>query len=122
MSGRRCNPVAMTVTVCLGYFMALLDTTIVNIAIPDILNDLKASVTESLWVVNSYSLALAALVITTGRLGEVVGQRRMYVAGVAVFTAASLACGVAGSPELLIAARVAQGWVRRCCCRRAWRC
>jgi EmrB/QacA subfamily drug resistance transporter len=101
--------VAITVTVCLGYFMALLDTTIVNIAVPDILNDLDASLTASLWVVNSYSLALAALVITTGRLGDVVGQRGMFVAGVAVFTAASLACGVAGNPELLIAARVVQG-------------
>lgn len=109
MNGRRGSPAAIMVTVCLGYFMALLDTTIVNIAIPDIINDLDASLTGTLWVVNSYTLALAALVITTGRLGDVVGQRSMFVAGVAVFTAASLACGVAGSPELLITARVVQG-------------
>ncbi|KPI06281.1 drug resistance transporter, EmrB/QacA subfamily [Actinobacteria bacterium OK006] len=103
------NPWAILITLSLGFFMTLLDLTIVNIAIPDMGQDLDASLDEILWVVNAYTLALAVLMITAGRLGDLRGKRNLFLAGVALFTLASLACGLARNPAQLIAFRAVQG-------------
>ncbi|HEU5158018.1 MAG TPA: MFS transporter [Streptosporangiaceae bacterium] len=103
------NPWAILLTLSLGFFMTLLDLTIVNIAIPSMVEKLDASLDEILWVVNGYVLVLAVLLITAGRLGDLRGQRNMFIAGVTVFTIASLACGVSQNPAELIAARAIQG-------------
>ena len=95
--------------VSLGFFMTLLDLTIVNIAIPNMITKLHASLDDILWVINAYALVLAVLLITCGRLGDLLGQRKMFFAGVALFTAASAACGLAPSPGFLIAFRAVQG-------------
>ncbi|RIQ36704.1 DHA2 family efflux MFS transporter permease subunit [Jiangella rhizosphaerae] len=89
--------------------MTLLDVTIVNIAIPSMMDELGASLDEILWVINAYVIMLAVLVITAGRLGDLRGQRTMFIIGVAVFTLASLACGLSQGPAMLIACRVLQG-------------
>lgn len=90
--------------------MALLDLTIVNVAIPSIIDGLHASLDQLLWALNAYSLVYAVLLITSGRLGDIAGPRNMFVAGVAVFTAASAASGLSHTPGQLIAARAAQGF------------
>jgi EmrB/QacA subfamily drug resistance transporter len=97
------------VIISLGFFMTLLDLTIVNIAIPNMITKLHASFDDVLWVINAYALVLAVLVITGGRLGDIFGPRTMFAAGVAAFTAASAACGLAPSPGWLIAFRAIQG-------------
>src|SRR5215470_11407176 len=89
--------------------MTLLDLTIVNIAIPNLITNLHASLDDVLWVINAYALVLAVLVITAGRLGDLVGPRIMFTSGIAVFTSASAACGLAPSPGWLIAFRAVQG-------------
>ena len=103
------NPWAVLLVVSLGFFMVLLDLTIVNIAIPNMITKLHASLDDILWVINAYALVLAVLVITAGRLGDLVGPRPMFTVGIAVFTAASAACGLAQTPGQLIAFRVVQG-------------
>ncbi|GAA0356976.1 MFS transporter [Actinoallomurus spadix] len=103
------NPWAILLTLSLGFFMTLLDLTIVNIAMPSMIDKLHASLDEVLWVVNAYVLVLAVLLITAGRLGDLRGQRNLFIAGVAVFTLASLACGISQNPAELIAARAVQG-------------
>ena len=103
------NPWAVLLVVSLGFFMTLLDLTIVNIAIPDMIAKLHASLDDILWVLNAYALVLAVLVITAGRLGDLIGPRPMFTAGIAVFTAASAACGFATSPGWLIGFRAVQG-------------
>jgi len=103
------NPWAVLLVVSLGFFMTLLDLTIVNIAIPNLITKLHASLDDVLWVINAYALVLAVLVITAGRLGDLVGPRIMFTSGIAVFTAASAACGLAPSPGWLIAFRAVQG-------------
>ena len=105
----RDNPWIVLVTVCLGFFMILLDTTIVNVAIASMTEDLGASLDEILWVVNAYVLTFAVLLITSGRLGDMYGPKRLFLAGLALFTAASVACGLAEDPGHLIGSRVAQG-------------
>jgi EmrB/QacA subfamily drug resistance transporter len=109
MTKLRGNPWAVLVVVSLGFFMTLLDLTIVNIAIPNMIDKLHASLDDVLWVLNAYALVLAVLVITAGRLGDLLGPRTMFVAGIAVFTAASAACGFAPDPAWLIAFRAVQG-------------
>jgi EmrB/QacA subfamily drug resistance transporter len=109
MRNLRGNPWAVLVTLSLGFFMTLLDLTIVNIAIPSMIQALDASLDEVLWVVNSYVLVLAVLLITAGRLGDLRGQRNLFALGVAIFTVASLACGLAPNPALLIIFRAVQG-------------
>src|SRR5438874_8121140 len=109
MTKLRGNPWAVLVVVSLGFFMTLLDLTIVNIAIPDMITQLHASLDDVLWVINAYALVLSVLVITSGRLGDLFGQRRLFNIGIAVFTAASAACGLAPSPGWLIAFRAVQG-------------
>src|SRR5580658_1958651 len=103
------NPWAVLVVVSLGFFMTLLDLTIVNIAIPNMILKLHASLDDVLWVLNAYALVLAVLVITAGRLGDLIGPRTMFVAGIAVFTAASAACGFAPDAAWLIGFRAVQG-------------
>jgi EmrB/QacA subfamily drug resistance transporter len=107
--GLRGNPWAVLTLASLGYFMTLLDLTIVNIAIPNMIANLHASLGDVLWVLNAYALVLAVLVITCGRLGDLLGPRTMFVAGIVVFTAASAACGFAPGSGWLIAFRAIQG-------------
>ncbi|HZU13288.1 MAG TPA: DHA2 family efflux MFS transporter permease subunit [Chloroflexota bacterium] len=92
----------------LGFFMILLDTTIVNVAIPSIIDGLHAGLDQILWVLNAYILVYAVLLITAGRLGDMYGPRRMFITGLVIFTLASAACGVAGSPNQLILFRIIQ--------------
>ncbi len=99
--------------VCLGTFMLLVDVTIVNVALPDMAVDLHTSFSSLQWVIDSYAVALAALLMGLGSLADLRGRRRVYLAGLAVFAAASLASGLAASPGLLIAARGGAG--RRWC-------
>jgi len=106
---RGVNPWVVLVVVSLGFFMTLLDLTIVNIAIPNMIVKLSASLDDILWVINAYALVLAVLLITCGRLGDLLGQRTMFFAGVALFTAASAACGLAPSSGWLITFRAVQG-------------
>ena len=94
---------------CLGLFMTLLDITIVNIAIPDLVTDLSAGLETVLWVGSAYSLVYAVLLITAGRLGDIYGPRRLFMIGLIVFTAASLASGLSQNPGQLIAFRAVQG-------------
>jgi EmrB/QacA subfamily drug resistance transporter len=105
----RGNPWAVLVVVSLGFFMTLLDLTIVNIAIPDMIARLHASLDDVLWVINAYALVLAVVLVTAGRLGDLIGQRIMFITGVVLFTAASAACGLAAGPGWLIAFRAVQG-------------
>jgi EmrB/QacA subfamily drug resistance transporter len=105
----RGNPWAILIALCLGFFMTLLDLTIVNIAIPNMIDKLDITYDHVLWVINAYILVLAVLLITAGRLGDLLGKRNLYMAGIAIFTVASLLCGVSQSPGQLIAARAVQG-------------
>ncbi|HZV48658.1 MAG TPA: DHA2 family efflux MFS transporter permease subunit [Candidatus Dormibacteraeota bacterium] len=105
----RGNPWVVLVALCLGFFMILLDTTIVNIAIPSIIDGLKASLDQVLWVLNAYILVYAVLLITAGRLGDLFGPKNLFLLGMAVFVAASAACGQARNPTQLILARSVQG-------------
>lgn len=90
-------------------FMDLLDTTIVNVAIPSIQHDLAAGYAEIQWITAGYAMAFAVLLITGGRLGDIIGRKRTFQLGIAGFTLASAACGLAPSAELLAGARVLQG-------------
>src|SRR6195952_1731037 len=92
------------VTVCLGTFMLLIDVTIVNVALPDMAKDLKTTFGSLQWVVDAYALTLAALVLGTGSIADLVGHRRAYAAGLALFAVSSLACGLAPNSGALIAA------------------
>jgi EmrB/QacA subfamily drug resistance transporter len=103
------SPWLVLFVLCLGFFMILLDTTIVNIAIPDMIDRLHASLDQILWVLNAYILVYAVLLITAGRLGDLYGPKQLFMAGLVIFTLASAACGFATNPTQLIAARVAQG-------------
>ncbi|MBI2242827.1 MAG: MFS transporter, partial [Nocardioides sp.] len=94
---------------CIGFFMILVDTTIVSVATPAIIEDLRAGVNDVVWVTSAYLLAYAVPVLITGRLGDRFGPKRLYLTGLTVFTLASLWCGLTGSIEMLIAARVLQG-------------
>jgi EmrB/QacA subfamily drug resistance transporter len=96
-------------TVCLGTFMLLIDVTIVNVALPDMARDLKTSFGSLQWVVDAYALTLAALVLGTGSIADLVGHRRAYAAGLALFAVSSLVCGIAPNADALVAARAVQG-------------
>ena len=89
--------------------MIILDATIVNVALPSIQDDLGFSQSSLAWVVNAYLIAFGGLLLLAGRLGDLIGRRRIFLIGLAVFTAASLLCGVAQSQEMLIGARFVQG-------------
>jgi len=94
---------------CTGMLMIVLDATIVNVALPSIREDLGFSAGGLAWVINAYLIAFGGLLLLAGRLGDLAGQRRVFLAGLAVFTAASVACGAAVNPAMLIAARFVQG-------------
>jgi EmrB/QacA subfamily drug resistance transporter len=94
---------------CLGDLMIVLDSTIVNVALPSIRADLGFSETSLAWVVNAYLLTFGGFLLLGGRLGDLFGHRRLLLGGLSLFTVASLACGLASSQEFLIAARAVQG-------------
>ncbi|CAG4920574.1 MFS transporter [Paraburkholderia gardini] len=94
---------------CMGVLMIVLDTTIVNVALPSIAADLGFSETSLVWVVNAYMLAFGGFLLLGGRLGDLFGHRRLFLAGIALFTVASLACGVSTTQVLLVCARAVQG-------------
>jgi EmrB/QacA subfamily drug resistance transporter len=94
---------------CAGVLMIVLDVTIVNVALPSIQDDLGFSQSGLAWVVNAYLIAFGGLLLLAGRVGDLIGQRRVFLAGVAVFTGASLLCAVAQSEAMLIGARFLQG-------------
>src|SRR6266853_6087320 len=103
------NEWLVLVFLSLGFFMILLDTTIVNIAIPAMISGLNSSLDQILWVINAYLLAYAVLLITAGRLGDFFGPRRLFALGLAIFTVASALCGLSQDGNQLIAARILQG-------------
>src|SRR5258706_3977837 len=97
------------IVLCLGDLMIVLDTTIVNVALPSIREDLAFTETSLVWVVKAYLLTYGGFLLLGGRLGDLYGQRRLFLLGTTLFTLASLACGLAGSQGLLVAARAVQG-------------
>jgi EmrB/QacA subfamily drug resistance transporter len=97
------------IVVCIGDLMIVLDATIVNVALPSIKDDLGFSDESLAWVVNAYLLTFGGFMLLGGRLGDIYGARRMFLAGLTLFTLASLACGVANSDGTLVAARAVQG-------------
>jgi len=109
MTESRRNPWVVLVVLVTGFFMIMLDTTIVNVAIPAMSAGLKISLDGILWVLNAYILVYAVLLITAGRLGDLYGQRNLFAAGLAIFTIASALCGLSQDENQLIAARVLQG-------------
>src|ERR1700729_668278 len=97
------------VVLCAGFLMIILDQTIVNVALPTIQTDLHFSQSALAWVINAYLIAFGGLLLLVGRLGDLIGRRRIFLAGLTVFTLASLLCGVADSQALLVGARFVQG-------------
>jgi EmrB/QacA subfamily drug resistance transporter len=100
---------AALVALCAGTLMIILDGSIVTVALPAIQRDLDFSPANLTWTVNAYMIAFGGLLLLAGRLGDLIGRKRVFVAGLAVFTASSVLCGVATSQEMLIAARFLQG-------------
>ena len=94
---------------CVGMLMIVLDVTIVNVALPSIQEDLHFSTSSLAWVVNAYLIAFGGLLLLAGRLGDLIGRRRVFLAGLAIFTVASLLCGLAQSEWMLVGARFIQG-------------
>jgi EmrB/QacA subfamily drug resistance transporter len=97
------------VVLCAGFLMIILDATIVNVALPSIQDDLGFSQASLAWVVNAYLIAFGGLLLLAGRLGDLIGRRRIFLVGLTIFTTASLLCGLASSQEILIGARFLQG-------------
>jgi EmrB/QacA subfamily drug resistance transporter len=100
---------AALVVLCLGQLMIVLDVTVVNVALPTIQRELHFSQASLAWVVNAYLLTFGGLMLLAGRMGDIVGRKRIFVAGLSAFTLASLLCGLANNEGLLIAARFLQG-------------
>jgi EmrB/QacA subfamily drug resistance transporter len=94
---------------CVGMLMIVLDVTVVNVALPSIQDDLGFSPSSLAWVVNAYMIAFGGLLLLAGRFGDILGRKNVFMAGLGVFTVASLLCGVAQSQEVLVAARFVQG-------------
>src|SRR6202043_501019 len=109
MAQARTNPWLVLVVLTTGFFMILLDTTIVNVAIPSMSAGLNTTLDQILWVLNAYILVYAMLQITAGRLGDLYGQRNLFAIGLAIFTIASALCGLSQNATELIAARILQG-------------
>src|SRR2546423_4429752 len=97
------------IVLCVGMLMIVLDATVVNVALPSIQKDLGFSQSSLAWVVNAYLIAFGGLLLLAGRLGDLISRRGLFLAGLAVFTVASLVCGVADSQEILVGARFVQG-------------
>jgi EmrB/QacA subfamily drug resistance transporter len=106
--GDRSRWIALVV-LCVGMLMIVLDATVVNVALPSIQNDLGFSQSSLAWVVNAYLIAFGGLLLLAGRLGDLISRRGVFLAGLGVFTLASLVCGLAQSQEVLVAARFVQG-------------
>jgi EmrB/QacA subfamily drug resistance transporter len=94
---------------CAGVLMIVLDVTVVNVALPSIQSDLRFSQSSLAWVVNAYLIAFGGLLLLAGRFGDILGRKSVFMAGLGLFTVASLLCGIAQSQELLVAARFVQG-------------
>ena len=109
MAQARTNPWLVLLVLTTGVFMIMLDTTIVNVAIPAMSAGLNTTLDQILWVLNAYILVYAVLLITAGRLGDLYGQRTLFAIGLFIFTVASAVCGLAQNPTELIAARILQG-------------
>jgi EmrB/QacA subfamily drug resistance transporter len=107
-SGERRRWIALAV-LCLGQLMMVLDATIVNVALPSIQHDLHFSQGNLTWVMNGYLITFGGFLLLSGRLGDLVGRKRVFLTGLVMFTAASILCGFAGSQATLIAARLLQG-------------
>jgi EmrB/QacA subfamily drug resistance transporter len=103
------NPWLVLVLVCLAQFMVILDATIVNVALPSIQADLGLSESSLQWIVNAYALLFGGFLLLGGRAGDLIGRKRVFLAGLVVFTAASLLCGLANGETWLIVARGTQG-------------
>src|ERR687892_2571284 len=99
----RRNSNGLLVLICLAQFMVILDVSIVNVALPSIRDDLGLSTTGLQWVVNSYTLTFAGLLMLGGRAADLLGRRRVFLGGTALFTLASLACATASSEAMLLA-------------------
>src|SRR5690242_20087431 len=97
------------VVVCLGQLMMVVDMTIVNVALPVVQRDLDFSQANLTWVVNAYLISYGSFMLLAGRVGDLVGRKRVFLAGLLLFTAASVACGFADDQLVLIAARFVQG-------------
>jgi EmrB/QacA subfamily drug resistance transporter len=97
------------IAVCLAIFMLLLDITVVNVALPDIQRSLHSSFSDLQWVINAYALTLAAFLLTSGAVADLVGRKRVFVMGLVVFTASSAVCGLSTTPLMLNLARAVQG-------------
>src|SRR5919199_1002674 len=95
--------------VAVGLFMIMLDNTVVNVALPSIQNSLHISTSELEWVVNAYALTFGVLLLTGGKLADLLGRRTIFILGLLIFTASSLACGLAGDAPTLIPARTVKG-------------
>jgi MFS family permease len=98
------------IVLCLGDLMIVLDATIVNVALPSIRDDLGFSQTSLAWVANAYLLTFGGFLLLSGRLGDLYGYRRLFLAGIALFTLASLACGLSTTQGMLVGARAVQGF------------
>ena len=94
---------------CVGVLMIVLDATVVNVALPAIQSDLGFSQSSLAWVVNAYLISFGGLLLLAGRFGDLISRRDVFLAGLGVFTVASLLCGIAQSQEMLVAARFVQG-------------
>src|ERR1700732_2539647 len=94
---------------CLGMLMIVLDVTVVNVALPAIQTDLRFTQAGLAWVVNAYLIAFGGLLLLAGRVGDLVGHRRIFLIGLGIFTSASVACGLAQSQDVLVGARFLQG-------------
>src|SRR2546430_8685355 len=97
------------VVLCMGSLMIVLDTTIVNVALPSIRADLGFSETSLAWVVNAYLLTFGGFLLLGGRLGDLFGHRKLFLSGISLFTVASLVCGLSTTQGLLVGARAVQG-------------
>ncbi|MGW3658757.1 MFS transporter [Streptomyces sp. NPDC005151] len=95
--------------ICIGIFMVYLDSTIVNVALPEIQHDLSADMAQLQWVINAYALVVACLLLTAGTLGDIFGRKRIFLGGLVGFLAASVLCAIAPNYEFLLVARVLQG-------------
>src|SRR6185437_2971921 len=96
------------VAVCIAIFMLLIDITVVNVALPSLQKSLDASFSELQWVVDAYALTLATFVLTAGSAGDLYGRKRVFLAGIVLFTTASALCGAAPDPVFLILTRTVQ--------------
>jgi EmrB/QacA subfamily drug resistance transporter len=109
MTARGANPWLVLVLICIAQFMVILDATIVNVALPSIQTDLEMSDSNLQWVVNAYALLFGGFLLLGGRAGDLIGRKRIFLAGVVLFTSASLLCGLAQGELWLIVARGIQG-------------